>query len=60
MLCKSGKFRKENTNFCKKDIENQRYYESIKKFYDKASQLKSIYNKLDFCLESITKNLIQA
>ncbi|EON0958045.1 hypothetical protein, partial [Campylobacter jejuni] len=46
---------KKIQTFCKKDIENQRYYESIKKFYDKASQLKSIYNKLDFCLESITK-----
>ncbi|MFY4691537.1 hypothetical protein ACOTVD_10965 [Campylobacter jejuni] len=45
---------KKIQTFCKKDIENQRYYESIKKFYDKASQLKSIYNKLNLCLESIT------
>ncbi|MGM8975412.1 hypothetical protein ACTFDJ_06770 [Campylobacter jejuni] len=46
---------KKIQTLCKKDIENQRYYESIKKFYDKVFQLKSIYNKLDFCLESITK-----
>ncbi len=45
---------KKIQTFCKKNIENQRYYESIKKFYDKASQLKSIYNKLNLCLESIT------
>ncbi|MBF7048672.1 hypothetical protein IY972_01295, partial [Campylobacter volucris] len=51
---------KKIQTFCKKNIENQRYYESIKKFYNEISQLKSIYNKLDFCLESITKNLIQA
>ncbi|WP_257933393.1 hypothetical protein UPTC17655_0878 [Campylobacter lari] len=46
---------KKIQTFCKKNIENQRYYESIKKFYNEISQLKSIYNKLDFCLESITK-----
>ncbi|MFY4766894.1 hypothetical protein ACOTVC_08575 [Campylobacter sp. GB48] len=46
---------KKIQTLCKKDIENQRYYEGIKKFYNEISQLKSIYNKLDFCLESITK-----
>ena len=45
---------KKIQTFCKKDVENQRYYESIKKFYDESSQLKSIYNKLNLCLKSIT------
>lgn len=43
--------------FCKKNIENQRYYESIKKFYTLQIQLKSIYDKLDALLEKIIQKI---
>ncbi|BDB64014.1 hypothetical protein T36_0461 [Helicobacter cinaedi] len=44
---------KEIQGFCKRDIDNQRYYESIKKFYKMQAQLKSIYERLNTLLEKI-------
>ncbi|MCX2683861.1 hypothetical protein OQH60_08325 [Campylobacter sp. MIT 21-1685] len=44
---------KQIQGFCKRDIDNQRYYESIKKFYKIQAQLKSIYERLNTLLEKI-------
>lgn len=43
--------------YCKRNIENQKYYESIKQFYTKEAQLQSIYNKLNTMLNQITSKL---
>lgn len=48
---------KEVQVFCKREVENQRYYESIKKFYKTQAQLKSVYEKLGTLLDKLLQKI---
>lgn len=48
---------KEVQVFCKRNVENQRYYESIKKFYKTQAQLKSVYGKLGALLDKLLQKI---
>ena len=48
---------KEVQVFCKRDTDNQKLYESIKKFYKTQAQLKSVYEKLDTLLDKLLQKI---
>ncbi|HEF9210282.1 TPA: hypothetical protein SBV85_001901 [Campylobacter coli] len=48
---------KEVQVFCKRDTDNQKLYESIKKFYKTQAQLKSVYEKLGALLDKLLQKI---
>ncbi|WP_426722670.1 hypothetical protein [Campylobacter coli] len=48
---------KEVQVFCKRDTDNQKLYESIKKFYKTQAQLKSVYEKLGTLLDKLLQKI---
>ena len=48
---------KEVRVFCKRDTDNQKLYESIKKFYKTQAQLKSVYEKLGTLLDKLLQKI---
>lgn len=48
---------KEVQVFCKRDTDNQKLYESIKRFYKTQAQLKSVYEKLGTLLDKLLQKI---
>lgn len=48
---------KEMQVFCKRDTDNQKLYESIKRFYKTQAQLKSVYEKLGALLDKLLQKI---
>ena len=48
---------KEVQVFCKRDTDNQKLYESIKRFYKTQAQLKSVYEKLGALLDKLLQKI---
>lgn len=48
---------KEVQVFCKRDTDNQKLYESIKRFYKTQAQLKSVYGKLGTLLDKLLQKI---